>query len=70
MTLPKFVLKNNYFEFNEKVKKIEKIKSWFLVRGYPEDLIESEMKKVKFAVPFVMTYHRNLSQLKKLFLNI
>ena len=48
----------------------EKMKSWFLVRGYPKDFIESEMQKVKFmlknriaikkgkslkAVPFVMT---------------
>ena len=46
------------------------MKSWFLVRGYPKDFIESEMQKVKFmlknriaikkgkslkAVPFVMT---------------
>ena len=55
------------------------MKSWFLVRGYPEDLIESEMKKVKFAsknrnakrgkslkaVPFVMTYHPKLKSMKK-----
>ena len=31
------------------LKYLEKMKSWFLVRGYPEDLIESEMKKIKFA---------------------
>ena len=60
------------------------MKSWFLVRGHPEDLIESEIKKVKFAsknrnakrgkslkaVPFVMTYHPKLKSIKKLFLNI
>ena len=53
------------------LKHLEKMKSRFLVRGYPKDLIESEMKKVKFtlkirntktgkslkAVPFVTTYH-------------
>ena len=66
------------------LKHLEKIKSWFSVRGYPEYLIESEMKKVKFAsknrntkrgkslkaVPFVMTYHPKLKSMKKLFLNI
>ena len=50
------------------------MKSWFSVRRYPEYLIESEMKKVKFtsknrntkrgkslkAVSFVMTYHPKL----------
>ena len=30
------------------LKHLEKMKSWFLVGGYPKDLIESEMKKVKF----------------------
>ena len=55
------------------------MKSWFSVRGYPEYLVESEMKKVKFvsknrntkrgkslkAVPFVMTYHPKLKSMKK-----
>ena len=58
------------------------MKSWFLVRGYPEDLIESEMKEVKFAsknrnakrgkslkaVPFVMTYHPKLKSMEKVIL--
>ena len=57
-------------------------KSWFSVRGYSEDIIESEMKKVKFtsknrnskrgkslkAVPFVMTYHPKLKSMKKVIL--
>ena len=30
------------------VKRKNKIKSWFLKRGYPERLIDNEMKKVKF----------------------
>ena len=60
------------------------MKLWFSVRGYPEDLVESEMEKVKFAsknrnikrgkslkaVPFVVTYHPKLKSMKKLFLNI
>ena len=45
------------------------MKSWFLKRSYPEHLIDTEMKKVKFnsrekteksklkGVPFVVTYH-------------
>ena len=50
-----------------------------MVKGYPKNLIESEMKKVKFAsknrntkrgkslkvVPFVMTYHPKLKSMKK-----
>ena len=58
------------------------MKSWFLVSGYPKDLIESEMKKVKFtsknrntkrgkslkAVPFVMTYHPKLKSMNKVIL--
>ena len=32
----------------EFVKRKNKIKSWFLKRGYPERLIDNEMKKVKF----------------------
>ena len=66
------------------LKHLEKMKSWFSVRGHPEYLIKSEVKKVKFvsknrntkrgkslkAVPFVMTYHPKLKSMKKLFLNI
>ena len=48
------------------------MKSWFLKRGYPNDVIEKEMKKVKFSkvsstrkdntkgVPLVVTYHPGL----------
>ena len=64
------------------LKHLEKIKSWFLVRGYPKDLIQSEMKKVNFtsksrntkrgkslkAVPFVMTYHPTLKSTNKVIL--
>ena len=55
------------------------MKSWFLVRGYINDLIEAEMKKVKFTsknrnnkrgksskrVPFAMTYHPKLKSMNK-----
>ena len=58
------------------------MKSWFLVRGYPEDLIESDVKKVKFpsknrntkrhkslkVVAFVMTYHPKLKSMNKVIL--
>ena len=58
------------------------MKSWFSVMGYPEYLIEPEMKKVKFAsknrntkrgeslkmVPFVVTYHPKLKSMKKVIL--
>ena len=58
------------------------MKSWFFVKGYPKDLLESEMKKVKFtsknrntkrgkslkAVPFVMTYHPKRKSMKKVVL--
>ena len=30
------------------LKHLEKMKSWFLVKGYPDDFIKSEMKKVNF----------------------
>ena len=64
------------------LKHLEKMKSWFSVRGHPEYLIKSEVKKVKFvsknrntkrgkslkAVPFVMTYHPKLKSMKKLIL--
>ena len=48
------------------------MKSWFLKRGYPNNVIEKEMKKVKFSkisstrkdntkgVPLVVTYHPGL----------
>ena len=56
--------------------------SWFSVREYPEYLIESEMKKAKFAsenrntkrgkslkvVPVDMTYHPKLKSMKKVIL--
>ena len=62
-------------EKSDLLKHFEKMKSWFLVRGYLKNLIESEMKKVKLksknrntnrgkslkAVPFVMTYHTKRS---------
>ena len=69
-------------EKSDFLKHLEKMKSWFLVRGYPEYLIESDMKKVKFAsknrntkggksfkaIPFVMTYHPKLNSLKEIIL--
>ena len=51
------------------------MKEWFMKRGYPELLIEREMKKVRFSkenqksknvkkgVPFVVTYHPLLKKL-------
>ena len=51
------------------------MKSWFLKRGYPEKLIENEMRKVKFGkegikkakgvkdIPFVITSHLQLNVL-------
>ena len=58
------------------------MKSWFLVRGYPKDRIESDMKKAKFtsknrsskrgkslkAISFVMTYHPKLKSMNKVIL--
>ena len=55
----------------------EKMKTWFSKRGYPEKIIETEMKKVKFGenksktksatgVPFVVTYHPRLKALNKI----
>ena len=67
-------------EKSDFLKHLEKMKSWFSVRGYPEYLVESEMKKVKFesknkntknrgkslkVVPFVMTYYPKLKSIKK-----
>ena len=59
------------FEWNK-----EKMRSWFVKREYPEKLIDSEIKKVKFniretnrknksknGVPFVVTYHPLLNSL-------
>ena len=58
------------------------MKSWFLKRGYPENMIDEEMKKVKFSekgssnsegskgVPFVVTYHPSLNCIIKDNLNI
>ena len=54
------------------------MKSWFLKCSYPEHLIDTEMKKVKFKsrekteksklkrVPFVVTYHPSLNCLHKI----
>ena len=54
------------------------MKSWFLKRGYPNDVTEKEMKKVKFSkisssrkdttkgVPMIVTYHpgwKNIDQI-------
>ena len=53
------------------VRRLGNMKSWFLERGYPSDLVESETKKVKFTpnvnnknigksvkgIPFILTYH-------------
>ena len=64
------------------LKHLEKMKTWLLVRGYPEYLIESDVKRVKFvsknrntergksfkAIPFVMTYHPKLNSLKEIIL--
>ena len=54
------------------------MKEWFIKRGYPESVIDKEMKKVHFSeqcqkpkklekgVPFVVTYHPLLSKLSSL----
>ena len=52
------------------------MKQWFAKRGYPQDLINSEMNKVKFpyvenkynnnkekGIPFVVTFHPLLKSL-------
>ena len=56
------------------LKHCTKMKSWFLKRGYPENVIDEEMKKVKFSekgskkykgskgVSFVVTYHPFLNR--------
>ena len=49
----------------------EKMKTWFSKQGYPDKIVEIEMKKVNFdesrsktksatRVPFVVTYHPRL----------
>ena len=60
------------------LKHYTKMKSWFLKRGYPENMIDEEMKKVKFSqkgskkskgskgVPFVVTYHPSLNCLSRI----
>ena len=54
------------------------MKSWFLKRGYPEKLIENEMRKVKFGkegiknaegvkgIPFVVLYHPQLKNIGRI----
>ena len=55
------------------------MKSWFLQRGYPEQIIDCEMEKVNFrenknksginkkkGVRFVITYHPKLKNLSKI----
>ena len=54
------------------------MKEWFIKRGYPESVIDKEMKKVRFSeqgqkskkvekgVPFVVTYHPLLSKLSSI----
>ena len=54
------------------------MKEWFIERGYPESVIEKEMKEVRFSkqgqkskevekgVPFVVTYHPLFNKLEPL----
>ena len=60
-------------------KHISKMKTWFLRRGYPKNLVQSEMKKVKFShvsnskflkrtlerIPIVATYHPLINSSRK-----
>ena len=60
-------------------KHISEMKTWFLRRGYPTNLVESEMKNIKFShvsnnksqkiilkrIPLVVTYHPLLNSLGK-----
>ena len=60
-------------------KHISEMKTWFLRRGYPKKLVESEIKKVKFShvsnnksqkrtlkrTPLIVTYHPLLNSLGK-----
>ena len=55
------------------------MKWWFLERGYPKKMIDSQMEKVKFGkkkswelksatgVPFVITYHPKLREIASIF---
>ena len=59
-------------------KHCTKMKSWFLKRGYPENMIDEEMKKINFSekgsikskgskrVLFVVTYHPSLNCLSRI----
>ena len=59
-------------------KHTTEIKSWFLKRGYPNNVIEKEMKKVKSSkisstrkdntkvVPLVVTYHPSLKNINQI----
>ena len=59
-------------------KHTTEMKSWFLKRGYPNNVIEKEMKKVKFSkisstrkdnakgVPLVVTYHPGLKNINQI----
>ena len=60
-------------------EKLSEMKSWFLKRGYPEEIIDCEMGKVNFrenkkksgvnknkGIPFVVTYHPKLKNLSKI----
>ena len=38
------------------------MKLWFLVRGYPKDFIEAEMKKVKFTSKAMNTKERQINE--------
>ena len=54
------------------------MKEWFIKRGYPESVIDKEMKKVRFSeqgqkskkvekgVPFAVTYYLILSKLSSI----
>ena len=55
----------------------ENMKTWFSKRGYPDKIVENDMKKVNFSesriktksgtgVPFVVTYHLRLKALGKI----
>ena len=60
------------------LKYCTKMKSLFLIRGYPENMIGEEMRKVKFSekggkksmgsmgVPFMVTYHLSLNCLSRI----
>ena len=60
------------------LKHYTEMKLWFLKRGYPENMINEEMKKVGFSekgskksrgskgVPFVVTYHPSLNCLSRI----